>query len=126
MKLAPAVCRTQRRTRTRVRRRQPGTAALRNAMPHHARRRPSRFRSLQNRAGYGEARRSATSAKAAGLPSPSGALLGLQAPKIVDDVPHVLLGHHALVALHVELRACAVADHREDLAVARSAIPLVV
>src|SRR4029453_12743183 len=52
------------------------------------------------------------------------ALLGLEAPKIVDDIPDVGLGHLAFVALHVELGAGAVADDREDFAVAASAIPL--
>src|SRR5262245_61745354 len=50
--------------------------------------------------------------------------LGLQTPEVIHDVPDVRLGHLALVALHVELRAGAVADDQEDLAVGRSPIPL--
>src|SRR5262249_59061427 len=58
---------------------------------------------------------------------PAGrSLLGLEAAEIVDEVPDVGLRHLALVALHVELRACAVADHHEDLAVCGAAVPLVV
>src|SRR5438045_9427203 len=49
--------------------------------------------------------------------------LRLQTPEIVDDVPDVGLGQLVLVALHVERRSGAIADHHEDLAVAVAAIP---
>src|SRR5262245_44541540 len=49
--------------------------------------------------------------------------LGLQTPEVIHDVPDLRLGHLALVALHVELRAGAVANDDEDLAVAVAAIP---
>ena len=38
--------------------------------------------------------------------------LGTETADVVHDIPGVLLGHAALVALHEELRASAVADHR--------------
>src|SRR5262245_44537132 len=53
-------------------------------------------------------------------------LFGLQAAEVVDHVPDVRFGHLALVALHVELRACAFADDEIDLAVGGSAVPFVV
>src|SRR5262249_37795309 len=54
---------------------------------------------------------------------PETALLRLQTPEVVHDVPDLRLGHLALVALHVKLRAGAIADDDEDLAVAVAAIP---
>src|SRR4051812_11223746 len=59
-------------------------------------------------------------------PPPRSALLCLEAPEVIHDVPHVGLRHLALEALHFELRAGAIADDQEDFAVSRSAIPLVV
>src|SRR3954465_2691435 len=59
-------------------------------------------------------------------PPPRSALLCLEAPQVVHDVPDVGLRHLALEALHLELRAGAVADDEEDLTVGGSAIPLLV
>src|SRR5947209_3752175 len=56
----------------------------------------------------------------------AGSALAGQAPHVVDDVPHFLLGELALEPLHLELRTGAFADDHEDFAVARSAIPFVV
>src|SRR5579864_4267968 len=57
-------------------------------------------------------------------PRPALILFGADAAEVVDDVPHVGVGQLALVALHLELRGGAVADDRENLAVARAAVPL--
>ena len=45
------------------------------------------------------------------------------ASEVIDDVPELLIGHLALEALHIELRAGAVAEHEEDLAVSLPAFP---
>src|SRR6516225_2838010 len=54
------------------------------------------------------------------------ALLGLDTPQIVNDVPDVVIRHLALVALHVELRARAVLDDEKDFAVGGTTIPFIV
>src|SRR5262245_62227134 len=59
-------------------------------------------------------------------PHGSLSLAWSDAAQVVDDVPHLLWGHLAVVALHVVLRADAVLDHLKDFLVTRSVIPLVV
>src|SRR5262245_60353824 len=43
--------------------------------------------------------------------------LGADAAQVVDDVPHVGVRHAALVTLHLEVGAGAVAEHDEDFPV---------
>src|SRR6478609_8101622 len=50
-------------------------------------------------------------------------LLRADAAQIIDDVPHVVIWHATLVALHLHFRPGAVADDQEDFAVRRAAIP---
>src|SRR4029453_7285894 len=48
------------------------------------------------------------------------------AAQVVDDVPHLLWSHLAVVALHVVLRADAVFDYRKNFRITRSVVPFVV